>query len=203
MWQRLKLYAALTLAVVLAALAVYYRLQAGNVTRVWSAPAVIQQIRPLHELVTVRYDLQKVIGFKEEKVPFGSESVLLMVQAVVKAGVNLKTLREDDVTLSVDRQEIALRLPAAEITDVYINDKETQVWDRSKTWWTPWVAANPQLEQNARQAALEAIQSAALQAGILSNAQKNAETSLRSFLRSAGFRDVTFLPRRRGPPSAD
>jgi hypothetical protein len=88
----------------------------------------------LHELVTVRYDIQKVIGLKEEKVPFGSESVLLLVQAVVKAGVNLQALREEDVTVSADRQEIALHLPAAAITDVYVNDKETQVWNRSVTW---------------------------------------------------------------------
>jgi hypothetical protein len=134
MWQRLKLYAALALAGALAAVAVYYRLQAGNVTRGWSTPAVVQRIRPLHELVTVRYDIQKVIGLKEEKVPFGSESVLLLVQAVVKAGVNLQALREEDVTVSADRQEIALHLPAAAITDVYVNDKETQVWNRSVTW---------------------------------------------------------------------
>jgi hypothetical protein len=65
------------------------------------------------------------------------------------------------------------------------------------------VAANPQLEQNARQAALLEIQGAALQAGILSNAQHNAEASLRAFLQTAGFRTVTFHPRRRTLPTAE
>jgi hypothetical protein len=68
------------------------------------------------------------------------------------------------------------------------------VWDRSKTWWTPWVALNPELEQNARLAALEAVQAVATEMGILKDAQQNAEKAIREFLRPVGIDTVAFLP---------
>ena len=43
--------------------------------------------------------------------------------------------------------------------------------------------------------ALESVQLAATQSGVLSNAQVNAETALRAFLQTAGFQTVTFASR--------
>jgi len=84
-------------------------------------------------------------------------------------------------------------LPPASILDAALDDKETKVWDRSKTWWTPWVSLNPDLEQSARRNALEDVRLAAVQMGILSNAQQNAETILRNFLQTIGFNQVSFV----------
>lgn len=188
----------LAIFVVIAALATvivyqrYFWLGAHRITCTVDAPAVLQQIQALQELATVKYTLQKVIGLEEEKVPFGSESVMMVVLAHVKAGVDLRALTAQDVRLGPDKQ-ITLRLPAPKILDVYIDDKATKVYQRSKTWWTPWVPNNPALEQQARQAALESVQLAATQSGILSNAQQNAETALRAFLQTAGFQPVSFL----------
>jgi hypothetical protein len=198
MWNRIKFYAVLTLLLALAAAALYYRLLAGRggtVHRTLDPAAVVQQIQPLQELVTVRYRVQKAIGLKEEKVPFGAEQVLLLVQANVLGGVDLATLTPADVRVGADR-DVTITLPPPRVLHVFIDDKDTQVWDRSKTWWTPWVAYNPQLEQQARQAALEAVQQTALQMGILSNAQQNAETTLRAVLRASGCPTVRFAPAR-------
>ena len=197
MWKRIKFYTVLTLLGTLAAMALYYRvlaLRGGGIQRTLDPAAVVTQIQQLQELVTVRYRIQKVFGLKEEKVPFGAEQVLLLVQASVLGGVDLAALRPTDVQCGGDRQ-VTIHLPPPQVLHVFVNDKDTQVWDRSKTWWTPWVGYNPQLEQQARQAALEAVQQAALQMGILSNAQANAETALRSFLRTAGYQAVSFTPR--------
>jgi hypothetical protein len=76
---------------------------------------------------------------------------------------------------------------------VYLDEKQTRVWDRSKTWWTPWVPYDPELEQKARMDALEAIQAAAVQMGIVSNAQQNAETTIRKLLRAGGVEQVRFV----------
>lgn len=196
MMRRIQFYFMWMLVAALALLAGYYRFfwrgGPGRVTRVVDAPAVVWQVRQLQELATVQHNIQKVIGLEEEKVPFGSESVLMLVQARVKAGVDLREFSEKDVTV-LDRSRIALRLPAAQILDVYVDDKETKVYQRSKSWWTPWVASNPQLEQQARQAALEAAQAAAVRAGIVSNAQTNAELVIGAFLRNAGFESVRFV----------
>lgn len=192
MWQRIKFYTVAGLAVVLAAAALYFYLQAarGRVVRVADSAAVVREIQRLNELVTVRYNIQKAIGLKEEKVPFGSEQVLLLVQATVLGGVDLAAVTPADVQLDAASRRVAIQLPPPRVLHVFINDKDTQVWDRSKTWWTPWVAYNPQLEQQARQAALEAVQQAALQMGILSNAQQNAATTLRGFLQTIGWETV-------------
>ena len=193
MWRKIKFYFLSLLILGLAALALYYRYfpQQGGVRRIVDVPAVVQQIQRLSELVTVKYSIQKVIGLEEQKVPFGSEKVLLMVQATVLGGVDLSQVSTQDVT-EADAGSVTIRLPAPRVMHVFVNDNETKVWDRSKTWWTPWVDFNPELEQNARRAALEAVQQAALQMGILSNAQQNAENTLREFLRTSGISNVTF-----------
>ena len=185
MLRKLKFYVVSLLILGLAGAAVYYRYfpRRAETRRTVDTPALLLQIQQLSELATVKYNIQKVIGLEEQKIPFGSEKVMLLVQATVKAGVNLQDVAADGSVI---------RLPAPIITDVYIDERETRVWDRSRTWWTPWVGLNPELEQNARRAALEAVQQTALQMGILSNAQQNAETVIREFLHTAGITNVVF-----------
>jgi hypothetical protein len=177
------------LIIALAALALYYRYVPHQtiMKRHVDAPAIVRQIQQLSDLVTVKYNVQKAIGLEEQKVPFGTEKVLLMVQAKVQGGVDLK-----GVTATAEDDRLQMQLPPAKILDVSIDDKETRVWDRSISWWAVWVTPNPDLEQSARRAALETVQQAAVQMGILSNAQHNAETTIREFLRTAGISNVTF-----------
>jgi hypothetical protein len=194
MWKRIKFYAVSAIIVMLAGAALYYRFfpqREAVIRRVVDAPAILLQVQQLNELVTVKYSIQKVIGLKEEKVPFGSESVLLMVQATVLGGVDLASLKPENINVGADNR-VTIRLPSPKIMHVFVNDKETKVWDREKTWWTPWVAYNPELEQKARLAALESVQVAAQDLGILKDAQKNAETAIRDFLRTVGTGSVAF-----------
>ena len=152
-------------------------------------PSVLAQIQRLNQLATVKYTIQKVIGLTEQKQPVGSESILLIVQASVQAGIDLASLRSDDVVVRPDGT-VVLRLPAAKILSVSIDEKETKVWDRWKTWWTPWVGYSLDLEQRARLAGVEAATKAALDMGILAQAGTNAETSIRGLLGLAGVKSV-------------
>jgi hypothetical protein len=68
------------------------------------------------------------------------------------------------------------------------------VWDRTKTWWTPWVPYSKDLEQKARLEGLENIRKTATEMGILTQARNNAETSIRSLLSLAGIKAVAFSP---------
>jgi len=194
MWKKIKFY---TVSAIIVALGVtclylyYFGRREPVVRRVVDAPAVLKEIQRLSELVTVKYSIQKVVGLKEEKVPFGSEQVLLMVQADVLGGVDLAALSMNDVQIGANNV-IAVKLPPPKVMHVYVDEKQTRVWDRSKTWWTPWVPYNPELEQKARLAALEAVQAAALEMGILSNAQENAEKTVRGFLQTVGVDSVRF-----------
>lgn len=196
MWKKIKFYFVSLLIIALAALALYFRYvpQRPGVTQTVDVPAVLRSIQHLKQLVTVRYNIQKVIGLEEQKVPFGTEKVLIMVQAKVSGGVDLGELTSRDVTDS--GQGVTIRLPAPHILDVSIDDKETKVWDRSISWWAVWVSPNPDLEQSARRVALESVHQAALQMGILSNAQENAEITIREFLNNVGVSNVNFTATR-------
>lgn len=157
------------------------------------ASAVVAQIQQLNQLATVRYTIQKVVGIKEARHPIGSESILLILQARADAGVDLSRIQPRDV--SVDRDgSVTLRLPAAQILNVAIDEQETKVWDRQKTWWTPWVPYSKDLEQRARLAGIESINKAALDMGILKQAERNAEASIRALLQLAGVKSVRILP---------
>ena len=196
MWKKIKFYTACAMILALGGACLYLYYFGGQravVRRVVDAPAVVREIQELSELVTVRYRIQKVVGLEEEKVPFGSERVLLLVQGDVLGGVDLSSLSTNDVQVSAD-DVVTARLPQPKVMHVYVDEKQTRVWDRSKTWWTPWEPFDPELEQKARLAALEAIQAAALQMGILSNAQDNAENAVQKVLRAGGVESVRFTP---------
>jgi Protein of unknown function (DUF4230) len=145
------------------------------------ASAMVHEVQQLNELVSVKYTIQKVVGLEEQKVPLGSEKLLLFVQAEVLAGIDLSVLRASDVRMLPDKR-MQVSLPPPKIIRIVIDDKETKVWDRRITWWTPWVPFNPDLERQARLAAKDAIEQAALGMGILDQARRNAETGIRSLL---------------------
>jgi hypothetical protein len=155
-------------------------------------PATLREIQRLNELVTVKYSIQKVVGFEEQKQPLGMEKLLLIVQAKVLAGVDLASLTPADIKESTPGN-ILVRLPQAKILHVIVDEKATKVWDRQVTWWTPWVPFNKDLERQARLAALESIREAALEMGILVDAQANARTAIRRILGFAG-KEVSFEP---------
>jgi hypothetical protein len=152
--------------------------------------SVVHQIQRLNELVSVKYTVQKVVGLEEQKVPFGSEKLLLFVQAEVLAGIDLSKLAAADIKwLPAKRMQVML--PPPKIEHVVIDDRETKVWDRRITWWTPWVPYNPDLERQARLKAKDAIQQAAIDMGILDQARRNAEAGIRSLLETFGVKSVT------------
>lgn len=158
--------------------------------RTLDAPALVKEVRALNDLVTVRYSVQKVVGLKEQRSAFGSESILLMVQGRVLAGIDLADLTQYDVTMKGG--EATIRLGVPRVTEAFLEEKETRVWDRRITWWTPWVSPDLDLEHKARVQAIEEVRAAAIQMGILRDAKKNAETDVRQILHAFGIDKVTF-----------
>jgi Protein of unknown function (DUF4230) len=154
-------------------------------------PGILREVRQLRELVTIRYSIQKVTGLTENKVPVGSESILLIVQARVYGGVDLGELKDKDIRMAGDRH-VEIKLPPSKILHVEFDEKNTKVWDRTKTWWTPWVPYDIDLEKRARVAALESVRQEALDMGILLDAQVNAQNLIRALLHPLGIQQVSF-----------
>jgi len=146
----------------------------------------------LNELATVRYVVQKVVGISEDRPPLGgAESILLMVQGKVIAGVDLAQFNQYNVE-SIGKHDARIRLPAPRVMEAFIDEKNTKVWDRRITWWTPWVAPDQDLEHKARLEAIDDIQKAAVQMGILEDARRNAREAIRKFLSAFGVTNVEF-----------
>jgi hypothetical protein len=103
----------------------------------------------------------------------------------------LADLKPTDVTVS-NQNEVRIRLAPPHIQEAFIDEKNTKVWDRSITWWTPWVTPDIDLEHKARLQAIEDIKTAALHMGILVQAQRNAETDIRSILEAFGIQRIHF-----------
>jgi hypothetical protein len=192
-----KLLAFISTAIVLflvIGMAAYFRYYApvgSFIHRDLDPAAVVHQVQQLNDLVTVRYVVQKVVGLTEEHQPVGEESILLMVQGKVLAGVDLGQINQYDVE-SIHGHEASLRLPPPHVIDTYIDERNTKVWDRKITWWTPWVAPDQDLEHKARLLAIDDIRGAALEGGILNDARRNAQETIRKFLAALGVTTVNF-----------
>ncbi|MCU0246771.1 MAG: DUF4230 domain-containing protein [Bryobacter sp.] len=181
------------LACLLAGLLAFFlvRQETGTLRRSVDAPVLVKQIQALNELVTVRYSVQKVVGLEEQKFPVGSERILLIVQARVLGGVDLSGMQAARIKIQ-NFDHAVISLPPARIIEVAIDEKQTKVWDRSVTWWTPWVPYNPDLERQARLAALKSVEDSAREMGILDHARQNAERSIRTLLAPLGITNVVF-----------
>jgi hypothetical protein len=182
---------ALTAAVMLV-LAVYLTFTAarwaksGGGSRFGTTASVVHEVQSLSEIVTVKYVIEKVVIFDDVKW-YGESRVLLLAHGVVKAGIDLKRLQPSDVTIS--GKTITLRLPRIQVTDAYLDDKETQVIDHSTGLLRSF---DKDMEQTARQEAVEEITMAARKGGILDDADKRARTELETFFKQAGFESVVF-----------
>jgi hypothetical protein len=182
---------ALTAAVILA-LAVYLTFTAahwmnhGAGLRLWSTTSVVREVQPLASLVSVKFVMEKVVLLQDAKW-YGENRVLMLAHGVVNAGIDLKKLAPGDVEIS--GKKISLRLPPPQITDAYLDDKASQVIDHTTGLLR---AFDKDLEQTARQNAVDDIARAARNSGILDEAQKRARAELENFFKGAGFEQIEF-----------
>ena len=153
----------------------------------YNSATVIQQVQTLSQLVTVQYVLEKVVVLEDVKW-FGENRVLLVAHGTVKAGVDLKRLKPADV--QVAGKKICIRLPPAQITDAYLDDKQTRVIERTTGLLRLF---DKDLEQTARQNAVDDIRRAARIAGIQKDADERAQMQLKILLTQMGFESVEIL----------
>jgi len=157
--------------------------------KTYNTATVLRQVQTLSQLVTVKYVMEKVVVIEDVKW-FGENRVLMVAHGVVKAGVDFEQLKPDDLKISGKR--IIVRLPQPQITDAYLDDRQTRVIERTTGLLRTF---DKDLEQTARQAAVEDIKRAARTAGILKDAEDRAQAQVRSFLTAMGFEEVLLQTR--------
>lgn len=152
----------------------------------YNTTALLKQVQSLSELVTVKYVIEKVVVLEDVKW-YGENRVLLLAHGVVKAGVNLQRIKPEDI--SVSGKKVSLKLPPGQVLDAYLDDKKTQVIERSTGLLRLF---DKDLEQNARQNATDDIARAARLGGIVKDADQRAKDQLKQLFLQTGFEEVEF-----------
>ena len=160
--------------------------------RTTTGPVVVEGIRELDQLATVRWTESVPVtresgGDFWDRV-FDGEKVLLIATGSVEAGVDLGDIQKDDVSVKGDT--VTIDLPEAEILSASLDERTTRVYDRD---FSPLnFHPDDDLVEKARLRAVEKIEASARENGILDTAEGNAEDSIRAFVTTLGFEKVKF-----------
>jgi hypothetical protein len=159
---------------------------------------IIHEVRSLARLETIQFSVEKVITAETAQGRFAflfGDKLLFVAHGTVIAGVDLAKMNAGDV--SIVNGVLNMRLPAAEIFVATLDNANSYVYDRQTGVLTH---GDMNLETTARRAAEDEIRKAALQDGILAEAQTNAQDYLSRLFRDMGFQDVIFTQATPEPP---
>lgn len=151
---------------------------------------IIHEIRSLARLETIQYTVEKVITAETNQNTFGflfGDKLIFVAHGVVIAGVDLSKMGPND--LRTQGKVLYVHLPQAEVFVATLDNEKSYVYDRSTGLLTQ---GQRNLETNARQAAEQEILKTAIDDGILTTAQQNAENYLSRLLRDLGYSEVIF-----------
>lgn len=154
--------------------------------RSYSTPTVLKQIQTLSELVTVKYIMEKIQVLEDTKF-YGESRVTILAHGIVKAGIDFKEMKPEDI--SITGKKISIRLPHPRITDSYLDDSQTQVLDRATGFFRVF---DKNLEQAARAQAITDIERAARHEGIWKEADDRAREQIKALLNQLGFEEIEF-----------
>jgi len=152
---------------------------------------IIHEVRALARLETIQYSVEKIITAEVNQGVLGplfGDRLLFVAHGNVIAGIDLAKLDAQDLWLEAGI--LRIRLPAAEVLVVTLDNEQSYVYDRDTGLFTH---GDPNLETLARQVAEQEILAAALEDGILRTAQLNAELYLEQFIRALGYPEIVFV----------
>jgi hypothetical protein len=151
----------------------------------------INEVRALARLETIQYSVEKVItgetGGGTFQALFG-DKILFVGHGTVIAGIDMAKLQPEDMRF--ENGVLTVRLPPAEIFIAALNNEKSYVYDRDTGVLTK---PDINLETLVRQRAEEEILKAALEDGILEQAQLNAEAYLLKFFAALGYPNTIFV----------
>lgn len=151
---------------------------------------IIREVQSLARLETIQYSVEKVITAEINQGVFGplfGDRLLFVAHGYVIAGVDLSQLEPDQLRL--EDGVLFVTLPEAEIFVATLDNDNSYVYDRE----TGILRKSDQdLETTARHIAEQEIEKAALEDGILAQAQQNAEVYLERLLNTLGYEQVVF-----------
>jgi hypothetical protein len=151
---------------------------------------VIYQVRSLARLETIQYSVEKVITAETGQgvfAPLFGDRILFVAHGIVIAGVDLSKMGPKDMW--TQDNVLYVRLPEAEVFISTLDNEKSYVYNRDTGLLTH---GDINLESDARRVAEDEIEKAALEDGILTQANQNAENYMYRLLRDLGFPEVIF-----------
>jgi uncharacterized protein DUF4230 len=151
----------------------------------------INEVRALARLETIQYSVEKVItgetGGGTFKALFG-DKILFVGHGTVIAGIDMEKLKPED--MHFENGVLTVKLPPAEIFVATLDNEKSYVYQRDTG-----ILAKPDinLETLVRQNAEDEIRKAAIEDGILTQAQTNAEAYLFKFFAALGYPNAIFV----------
>jgi hypothetical protein len=151
----------------------------------------INEVRALARLETIQYSIEKVITGETGGGTFQSlfgDKILFVGHGTVIAGIDMEKLQPENMRF--ENGVLTVKLPPAEIFIATLDNEKSYVYDRETG-----ILAKPDvnLETLVRQRAEEEIRKAALEDGILEQAQLNAEAYLFKFFAALGYPNTIFI----------
>ena len=151
----------------------------------------INEIRALARLETIQYSVEKVItgelGTGTFDFLFG-DKILFVAHGTVIAGIDMAKLQPEH--LRFENGVLTVNLPPAEVFIATLNNEKSYVYQRDTGLINQ---PDINLETQVRQVAEQEILKAALEDGILEQAQLNAEAYLLKFFTALGYPNTIFI----------
>lgn len=151
----------------------------------------ITEIRSLARLETIQYSVEKVITAQQNQGSFDflfGDKLLFVAHGIVIAGIDMSKLEPQHLRYEGD--VLYVTLPPAEVFIATLDNEKSYVYDRETGILSQGVV---DLETLARQSAEQEILKAAMEDGILAQAQINAEAYLLKFFAALGFPNTIFV----------
>lgn len=148
----------------------------------------IYSIREAGTLATTEYTLGKVLHWNDEGAwyKFGDRRILISCKATVKAGVNLKALRDQDII--VEGTKIEVFLPVPEIVSFEMDPEQIHTEVTDVNGFREHFSQTEKMEVLKK--GEEAIRKEMQTLHILDEAERNAARFIKDFYRSQGFEEV-------------
>ena len=147
----------------------------------------VYSLREIGVLGTTEYTLSKVIHWNDESwFKFGDRKILISCRATVKAGIDLKKMKDSDFLIKGKRIEVTL--PQAELLSFEMDPDDIHTEAIDVSGFRQGFSQDEKMKvlQKGEEAILKDIRSL----HILDEAERNAAEFIRDFYKSQGFEEV-------------
>ena len=143
----------------------------------------VERIQALGELTTVKFNYAGLVTVTQDMpgllgALYGDQQVLVAVVSI-RAGIDLKSITQEDIVYDEARNILLFRLPAPVLQECFLDDSKTYVVERNTGIFG---GASPALDNQARAYAIQQFRDQALEESILQEAQGETRTVLEGFM---------------------